>query len=381
MRGMVVGEPSEEEGPPTAFGSAPSASNVASSLIGGVGATIGTTVGPEAAVVAALATPFAEAAFTATIRRAVQWGGVFGRRAAPGGDEGKLVERLEGHPQAAALLADAAFAAARTDYEVKLEAIGQAIAEGVLYEEGVKFDTEAALVRAIAALERSDVAVLAEVVRAPAGIFRADLAGAVPNLQESLDGVIGTLERMGLIAEGGGERAAPATESEIKRALESAGRARPETIRGEGLPSRFFDELAKQIAGAGEPTFYTASRMGIAVMRRYIDSAKAVGKPVLDEGALTQPFREGREEWLGPVVPNGPTWTDDRERQFGYAQGGSPHQGSRPGWLVGEGDCMECGSVMVVEANFTRAMSGQEWATIVKGARCPRGCALVGASD
>lgn len=352
------------------------------SLVGGVGATIGTTVvGPEATVVVALATPYVEAALTGTIRRAAEWVETFGKRAAPDGRAEELIEHLQNHPHAAALLTDAGFAAARTDYEVKLEAIGQAIAEGVLYEEGVRFDTEAALVRAIAALERSEVAVLAEVVRAPAGIFRADLAGAVPNLQESLDGVIGTLERMGLIVEGGGERAARTTEAEIKRALESAGRTRPETVRGGGLPSRFFDELAKQIAGASEPTFYTASRLGIAVMRRYIDSAKAVGKPVLDEGALTQPFHEGREEWLGPVVPNGPTWTDDRERQFGYAQGDSPHQGSRPGWLVGEGDCGQCGSVMVVEANFTRAMSGQERATVGRGARCPRGCTLVGASD
>lgn len=107
-----------------------------------------------------------------------------------------LLERLASKPAPAALLADAALAVARTDYEIKIEAISAAISEGVLYEEGTTFDTEALIVRTIIALERPHIVLL----MAADGEFVSaeEMASRFPAYGEVLPSLINEINGLGL---------------------------------------------------------------------------------------------------------------------------------------------------------------------------------------
>lgn len=145
-------------------------------LVAGSAALIAAQLGPEGQALVALGTPFAEAAIGGGIRRWRDWTQAYGARAASESGHEALTEHLRSNPDAAALLSEAGYAASRTDYQVKLEAIGAAIAGGVLFEDGVTFDTEALVVRVICQLERMHVTVLSAVVSAPQGLLEEHLA-------------------------------------------------------------------------------------------------------------------------------------------------------------------------------------------------------------
>lgn len=116
---------------------------------------------------------------------------------AESGDVQGLLDCLEKRPSATALLLDAGQAVARTEYVVKVEAIGCTIAGGVLYEEGVAFDVQAVIVRAICRLERPHVAVL--VALGDDRCLEADLRSELPSYANVPAGLLAELHLLGLV--------------------------------------------------------------------------------------------------------------------------------------------------------------------------------------
>ncbi len=171
---------------------------VVRSLVATAGAAVGVHSGPEATMLAAAAVPFLEIALIPTLSRLASTVENLARRAAHG-DEAKLRDRLAKHPPSAALLTDAGLASSRTDFDLKIEAIAQAISEGVLYEEGVAFDHDAMLIRIICGLERAQVTVLEQVVRAPDGVDVDVIASQLPYLRDVAHKIIAELTAAGLI--------------------------------------------------------------------------------------------------------------------------------------------------------------------------------------
>ncbi|WP_299520811.1 hypothetical protein [uncultured Serinicoccus sp.] len=343
------------------------------SVVGGVGATIGTTVGPEATVAVALATPFLDAALMATIRRAGEWTETFGKRAARNGDAEGLAEHLRTHPQAAALLTDVAFVAARTDYEVKLEAMGQAIADGVLYEKGVIYDAEALVVRAVSALERVHVAVLAEVVRARSGASAELIADRIPEAKKGLDSAFSELERLGLVrlGDGGDWESKRPVEGKLERIIGLPNLRKVGMSQVNSIESRMRELAELMLAVKGEGEVYRASRTGIAVMRRYVSASDAVGEPLTfsPNSADGQP---GSEEYLGPVVPQDATW--DQGVRHATMLAVRRGERERTSWKVVDGRwCESCSRPLVKEVVYRGWKDEKVREASDESSVCPRG--------
>lgn len=173
---------------------------VSGAVVGGAAAAVTAAGGTELAMLAGAGAPAAQAILTPHLRRWGEWLEELAARGARDGDVESLTTHLEGRPDAAALLVDAAHASARTTYEHKLEVIGQAMADGVLYETGTAFDAEAHTVRTIARLERLHVAVLQRLNEQE--IDRSELGAAFPNVSMALPGLVGELLQLGVVEEG-----------------------------------------------------------------------------------------------------------------------------------------------------------------------------------
>lgn len=167
--------------------------------VGSAVAAVGAYGTLEAAVIAGTLGPLAQATIAPALRRWAEWVERLGERAAGEGGVEALARHLEANPEAAALLSDAAYVSARTTYEHKLEVIGQAMADGVLYETGTAFDVEAQVVRLVCRLERPHVAVLSAL---PEGADLDTLSRELRQLAPVTHGLVGELVALGLVEEG-----------------------------------------------------------------------------------------------------------------------------------------------------------------------------------
>lgn len=130
---------------------------LAGALTNGVAAALGMWGGP----VGTVAVTAAGAAVQGTVeRRMLALLRLCERASGPFG-ENMLRESLS-RPERASLVLDAADAIARSGYEAKVETIARAIANGMLYEDDVRFDVEATITRTIMALDPPHVAILIE---------------------------------------------------------------------------------------------------------------------------------------------------------------------------------------------------------------------------
>lgn len=349
-----------------------SGETVVKSLVAGAAAAVGTQTGPEVTILAAAASPFVEASLTRPIRRMAELVHRFGERAAAerGVDVAAFAVHLEQHPQAAALLADAGLAAARTDYEVKVEAIGQAIADGVLYEEGVIFDREAMMVRIICNLERTDVSVLEQIVRTPHGVSGAVVERQLPRLAGVTDKIIAELVATGLVR--------PRLSS---RSETIGSRIRRVSLQGGDV----LDELARVLderTAASETEQFETTATGVLVMKRFLNAGEATGR----RPAMESTAREGESrEYVGPVVPPGTSWFDCSPAMRGHPVRNQSRQDSsffvhgqpsqRHGWVTTDERCPTCSTKMIAEAVFNRYV-GSDSESSVSGANylCLHGC-------
>lgn len=315
-------------------------------------------LGPGGQAVVASGTPFAEVALIGGIRRWREWIQAFGDRAADKGGQEALLGHLQGRPEAAALLSDAGYAASRTDYQVKLEAIGEAIAGGVLYEEGVTFDTDALLVRTICQLERTHVAVLAAIVSAPAGLLKEHLTEQLPELGTAVPSILADLQALALVGVG---RPQPTDRGrEFQRQLRSAG-------RGADPGSVMVDFLSKSDREQPKIPGYQGTALGLEVVRRFADAATRVGDEELT-GTIVRPLGE-LEEYMGLVLP---------EETGGRESSHDLDPGSRPVWVVDpqRGTCPTCGRDTVVRGWVRRMAGGNDSVSMASHARCPSGHSL-----
>lgn len=312
-------------------------------------------LGPEGQVLVASSTPFAEVALIGDIRRWREWIQTFGERAADRGGQEALLAHLQGRPEAAALLSDAGYAASRTDYEAKLEAIGEAIAGGVLYEEGVAFDKDALLVRTICQLERTHVAVLAAIVSSQGGLLKEHLTEQLPELGPAVPSILAELQALALVGIG---RPQPTDRGrEFQRQLRSAGRgANPGPVIADFLSKSDRDQL--KIPG------YQGTSLGLEVVRRYADAATRVGDEELT-GTTLRPLGEV-EEYMGLVLP---------EETGGRESSHDLDPGTRPVWVVDpqRSTCPTCGRAMVVRGFVHHMAGGNEPVIMAPGIRCPAG--------
>lgn len=172
----------------------------AQSFSAGAGAALGAYTGnPEYAVAGAALSPWGAMVLAQLGQGTLEKVSWLGERAARGGDVEKLLAHLADYPEAAALLLEAGRACASTQYERKIEAIGRVIAQGVLYEDGVAFDIEATIVRAVCALNRPHIAVLNHLSQVdPEALEVSGIHTALPLYSDVLPALLGDLIGWGL---------------------------------------------------------------------------------------------------------------------------------------------------------------------------------------
>lgn len=122
--------------------------------------------------------------------------------AAVGGDVKALEDHLADSPRAANLVLSVAEATATTEYPAKVEALAQALRDGVLFETGTTFDVEAHIISAMCRTERLHVMVLATLEARESSPTRNELAEELPELDVVLSGTVQELAVFGLIANG-----------------------------------------------------------------------------------------------------------------------------------------------------------------------------------
>ncbi|QRO87205.1 hypothetical protein [Kytococcus sedentarius] len=313
---------------------------------------------PEAVAMAAAAQPWAEQAFVGGMRRWRDRTQSLFERAAKARVEEPLAEVLEESPAASALLSDAGFAASRTDYEEKLEAIAQAIESGVLFETGEVFDSEAVIVRTICKLERPHAAVLGALVGAPSGLLKSHLSIQLPQFERILSSTLADLQGFGAV------QVATLPGKDLSREVEnlasrSLGSADPIQVM-----SRVMRE---QHRNAVKQPGYVATPLGLEIAQRLAAAAEALRGTVRPE----TPKRSlgDVEEYLGWVFPGPGGWPDS-------PQGLEAH--SRPFWLVDpEGnECTVCGLGLIVRGWAVETLSGEPVFHIAGEPRCPDGHAV-----
>lgn len=324
-------------------------------LVAGSGVLLANQLGPEAQALVAFGTPFAEAAIGGGIQRWREWTQTLGARAAGDGGHEALIAHLRGSPEAAALLSDAGYAASRTDYQAKLEAMGEAIAGGVLYEEGVTFDTDALVVRTICQLERTHVAVLGAIVSSPEGLLKEHVAEQLPQLRTAIPSILADLQALALV--GVGRRQSTDLGRELKSKLRAAG---GQSDAGAVIVRVLSDAHREQQRMPG----YRGTAPGLDVVRRFADAATRVGDEELTGGA-TRPLAEV-EEYMGLVLPGQSGWR-------GSSRDLDP--GQRPVWVVDpqRRTCPTCGHEAVVRGTVTRMAGGNDYVAMGPEPRCPRG--------
>lgn len=344
---------------------------LAKSVVAGSAAASSYSMGPEATILIASTAPFVEAALLPTIERMSSFMRKFGIRAVKGTEE-ELTEHLQQHPPAAALLADAGLAAARTDYDVKLEAIGQAISEGVLYEEGVAFDRDAMLVRMICSLDRSEVAVLEKIVRSPQGTSTEVIGYELSNLSTVVHKIVADLIALGL-AQSRQPVLTEGIQSKVRRESRSGGDVL-------GKLTKSIDEALKTYTERE----IEATPSGIQVMKRYLEAAVSINKTLSEQ---TENIGKDVLEYVGPVVPSGDTW-DSRQSSIALHMEENQTQSNetlstdrahapirRSGWITTQQNCHNCGTSLVSFTQFYR-LEGRSTYVASSGPdiRCPLGC-------
>lgn len=164
--------------------------------LAGGGAALMTAGGdPGAAVLAGIAAEPAKILLLRTWKHLSRLGEQQARRGGPDA----LANRLKRQPEAAALLFDAATAMARA-YEEKVETIARAVDQAMLYEEDVRFDVEALIVRTIFRLDRPHVAALVEL--GDDYVDKDQLPSRLPGYAHVLPALLGELDRLGLTEDG-----------------------------------------------------------------------------------------------------------------------------------------------------------------------------------
>lgn len=278
---------------------------------------------PEAAATVGALTPIAQAALGSLAQRWLLFTEEFARRAERGDDGRDLQSHLSEHPEAAALLADAGYAAARSDDETKVEAIAQAIADGVLYEEGTSFDVGAQAVRVICQLERSHVAVLSEVSHHAGGVDEGLLKTLHPNLKDVMGALIGELVRLGVVIGGQETRSENPGEHDLTIDL------------------------------------YRLTSLGSIVLERYLDAAE---KKQSQMGGQESQWADGLREYRGPIT------------MFGRL-GGWGHS-ERTAWFYDPQArvCPKCQRPLIREGKVSLGEGGGAALAEENLAYCPRGC-------
>lgn len=344
--------PREDELPPR------TGTLVTRGFVAGGAALLAAQLGPEGQALVAFSTPFAEAAIGGGIRRWRDWTQALGARAASESGHEALTERLMTNADAAALLSEAGYAASRTDYQVKLETIGDAIAGGVLFEEGVAFDTEALVVRTICQLERMHVTVLSAVVSAPQGLLEGHVAEHLPQLSTAIPSILADLQALALVAKE--SRPSMDTGNVLKRQLRAAGDQRD---LGAVIVGVLSDAHREERRTPG----YRATPMGMDVMRRFAEAATRVRDEELASGA-TRPLGE-LKEYMSLVLPDQSGWREPTRNL-------DPEQ--RPVWVLDPQGrtCPTCGREAVIQGAVTRMAGGSDHTTLSSEPRCPWGHSL-----
>lgn len=310
---------------------------------------------PGTAAAVGAAGALAQAAVLPTIQRWSLMTQRLGERAAGERGPEALEERLRESPAAAALLSDLGYAAARTEYEVKLEAIARALADGLLYEEGTAFDTHALVARMVSRLERPHVAVLSAVVSAPGGVLPEHIWEVMPELKEPLDNLVADLEALGLVAFM--EPVRSDLPGSLRRSIRAAG-------SGRSLDDVLVDEMDRAWKEDSAPAVLVASLLGTRVMRLYVDAAQDVGERAVQIGPPSRALVAETHEYLGPVLPRGEAWSAPASRF---------RRGQRSTWVLSDGSCEACDERLVQRCSINMMAGGRLHVTTFGDHRCPSG--------
>jgi len=267
--------------------------------------------------------PIAQAALGSLAQRWLLCIEELAQRADRGDDGHDLKSHLADHPEHAALLTDAGYAAARSADEIKVEAIAQAIADGVLYEAGTRFDVGAQAVRVICQLERSHVTVLSEISHHSGGVDEWLLRSVYPNLKDVMGALIGELVRLGVAV--GGQQATSQSPGEYDLTVD----------------------------------LYRLTALGSMVLERYLDAAE---KKQQSLGGQEPQWANGLREYRGPLT------------MFGRLGGwGHPE---RTAWFHDPQGrtCPKCARLLVREGKVSLSEGGGATLAEENVAYCPRGC-------
>lgn len=170
-------------------------------LASGSAAAVTIAAGPSAPMIglgAAMSVPVLQEIYGRIILRFTE----LIEEAALGGDVKALEAHLSDSPRAANLVLAVAEATTTTEYPTKVEALGQALRDGVLYETGTKFDVEAHIISVMCRTERLHVMVLACLEASEVKPTREDLADELPELGIALSGTVQELTVFGLAEAG-----------------------------------------------------------------------------------------------------------------------------------------------------------------------------------
>lgn len=329
-------------------------SQIARSVVGAGTVMVAAGHTPEAAAMMAAAQPWAEQVLGGSMRcwlDRTQW--LFDR-AVKARREEPLAEALGESPAASALLSDAGFAASRTDYEEKLEAIARAIESGVLFETGEAFDSEAVIVRTICQLERPHVAVLGALVGAPAGLLEPHLVTRFPQFERILGNTLAELQRLGAV------EVATLPVQDLSREVESLAR-RSLSVDPIQVMSRV---MRDQHRNAVRKPGYVSTALGLEIGQRFAAAAEALQGTARPE--VPTHSHGDVDEYLGWVFPGPNGWP-------------GPPQGleasSRPLWLMDpdESKCPACGLGLIVQGWATETLGGQTVFQMAGERKCPDG--------
>lgn len=150
---------------------------------------------PGIAIGAAMSTPVLSSLLARTIKHFTE---LVEGAAGPEGAEG-LEKHLLESPRAARLVLTVAEATATTDYPPKIQALGVALRDGVLYEQGTRFDVEAHIITSMCRVERLHVLILASLAERGLKKSRQMFNGEFPELAIPMDGLLQELLMFGLV--------------------------------------------------------------------------------------------------------------------------------------------------------------------------------------